>query len=198
MHAPNFLPFDIAVALGIIISSVTEGVFKGHVITFNDVPTFVKIKDGSLHERFSQIKNIPWGGSTNLQSTFDMILEKAKLAKLKQSDMPKRLFIISDMQFNDIEGNNSYYSSSRKSTNLEEIDLKYKDYDYKRADIVFWNVNGSSDDFHVTTKDDGTCLVSCASPAILRSILKAKEFNSYSILREELDSERYKKVRELL
>lgn len=197
MHSPNYLPFDIAVALGIMISSVTEGVFKGHVITFNDIPQFVKINDGNLFERFNQVKSIPWGGSTNLQATFDMILDKAKLAKLKQSDMPKRLFIISDMQFNDIEGYGSYYSK-RESTNLEEIDRKYKESGYKRPDIVFWNVNGSSEDFPATTKDDGTCLVSGASPAILKSILKAKEFNSYSILREELDSERYKQVRDLL
>ena len=101
------------------------------------------------------------------------------------------------MQFNDIEGCGSYYSK-RESTNLEEIDIKYKESYYRRPDIVFWNVNGSSEDFPATTKDDGTCLVSGASPAILKSILKAKEFNSYSILREELDSERYKQVRDLL
>jgi len=193
MNDPKFLPLDIAVALGIIISSVTEGEFKGHVITFNDVPKFVKITGNTLFDRFKQVKNIPWGGSTNLQATFDMILEKAELAKLKQSDMPKRLFIISDMQFNDIEG-----SYSKRSTNLEEIDKKYKKSGFKRPDIVFWNVNGVSTDFPATTKDDGTCLVSGASPAIIKSILKVKEFNSYSILREELDSERYKQVRELL
>ena len=190
METPDYLPLDISVAMGIIISSVVEGEFKGNVITFNSNPEFVKIEEGSIYSRFKQIKNIPWGGSTDIQATFNMILEKGKLAGLTNEQMPTRIIIVSDMQFNDNERKNN--------TNFQLIEEKYKAYMYTRPNIVFWNVNGSSDDFPVSIDDNGTCLVSGASPAILKGILKSKELSSVSVLREILDDKRYIGIKECL
>ena len=98
---------------------------------------------------------------------------------------------MSDMQFDAVNG----YGSS---TNFEEIDKKYEESPYTRPQIVFWNVNGSSTDFPVTVDDNGTCLISGSSPTILKAILKSKDFNSLSIMRESLDDERYQEVRQSL
>ena len=192
MESPNFLPLDIAVSMGLLISNTVKGPFHNNVITFNSEPEFVEIKDGKLESRFRQIRNIPWGGSTDIQKTFDMILEKGKEAGLKNEDMPKKLFIISDMQFNQVEG----YGVEK--TNFDEIEKKYKLSKYTRPEIVFWNVNGLPTDFPVTTDKNGTCLISGASPSILKSIIKTKELNSYSILRETLDDKRYQQIRDIL
>ena len=94
------------------------------------------------------------------------------------------------MQFNDNERKNN--------TNFQLIEEKYKAYMYTRPNIVFWNVNGSSDDFPVSIDDNGTCLVSGASPAILKGILKSKELSSVSVLREILDDKRYIGIKECL
>lgn len=59
-------------------------------------------------------------------------------------------------------------------------------------------MNGSTSDFPITVDDNGTCLISGFSPSIMKSVLETKEFNSYSIMRTTLDSERYKKVKEIL
>lgn len=190
MESPNYLPLDIAVAMGLIISKFVKGPFQHNVITFNTTPQFVKICNGTLYERFTQIRNIPWGGSTNLQSTFELILNRAKQYNLKDEDLPKRLFIISDMQFNSID-----YG---QLTNFQAIDKMYKDSGYTRPQIVFWNVNGQSTDFPVSADDNGTCLVSGASPVILDAIIRTKNFNSYDVLRTALDSERYKQIKTLL
>jgi hypothetical protein len=189
MESPNFLPLDIAVSMGLLISNAVKGPFHNNVITFNSDPKFVEIEDGDLESRFRQVRNIPWGGSTDIQKTFDMILEKGKEAELKNEDMPKKLFIISDMQFDQAGGGN---------TNFDEIDEKYKLSNYTRPEIVFWNVNGLSTDFPVTTDKNGTCLISGASPSILKSITKTKELNSYSVLRETLDDKRYQQIRDNL
>jgi len=188
MESPNYLPLDISVAMGILISKFVKGPFQHNVITFNTTPQFIKIKDGTFFERFQQIRNIPWGGSTDLQSTFLLILNKAKEYKLKDEDLPKRLFIISDMQFNTINGYNSF-------TNFQAIDNMYRESGYTRPKIVFWNVNGQSTDFPVSVNDDGTCLVSGASPVILESIIRSKNFNSYDVLRCALDSNRYMQIK---
>jgi len=197
MESPNYLPLDMACALGLIISNCIEGEFHNHVITFNNIPEFVLINDGNIKERYTQLRNIPWGGSTDIQKTFDLILEKAQAANLSPEDMPEKIYIISDMQFNTIEGR--YDSFARKgNTNFQEIEEKYKQTCYKRPDIVFWNVNGSTDDFPVTVNDDGTILISGPSPSIIKSIVLSESFDTISIMRTTLDGERYKIIKDLL
>lgn len=190
MHTPNFLPLDVAVSLGLIISEVVEGPFHGQAITFNSVPQFCVIPDGNLQTRYERMSKMPWGGSTNIEGTFKLILNRATECKLAQEDMPKRLIIISDMQFNAIEG---IYR-----TNMEQIDKLYDQYNYKRPQIVFWNVNGSSNDFPVTVNHDNTVMLSGFSPSILKSLLQGTDFNPLSILRTTLDDKRYDAVREAL
>lgn len=188
MACQNYLPLDIATSLGILISTITEGEFHNNVITFHEKPTFQVLRDGNIYDMYNQICRIPWGGSTNLQAVFDMILEKGKNADLTDEDMPKRLFIISDMQFNDIDGKTDL-------TNFEYIDKKYKLHGYTRPQIVFWNVNGENKDFPVSVRDDGTCLVSGASPSTLKAIFSSTSFNPYDIMRTTINDERYQQIR---
>jgi hypothetical protein len=196
----NNLPADIAFAMGILISSIVEGDFHNNVISFHDEPTFFELKDGNIYEKYAQIKNSPVGYSTNLQKTFDLILRKAKECKLKQEDMPDKVFIISDMQYNSIETSVEYGCGygRKNNTNFEEIEEKYLNSGYKRPKIYFWNVNGNIDDFPVSVDDNGTCMISGASPSILKSVFKSGEVSPVQILREVLDDDRYQDIRRCL
>ena len=188
MDSPNFLPIDVAIALGLLISNCTSGIFKNNVITFNTTPEFVEIKSGSIFNRWNQIKNIKWGGSTNIQATFKMILNKAKQHNLKPEDMPKRLWIISDMQFNQIDNSNSI-------TNFESIDILYNASNYTRPHIIFWNVNGSTTDFPVTSGENGTALISGFSPSIMKAILESGDISPYKVMQQTLNDDRLLPVR---
>jgi hypothetical protein len=189
---PNFTPHDVATALGLLISNTVQGMFHNHVITFHTYPAFKVLEKGTLYQRFQQIRSIPWGGSTNIQATFELILNKAKNAKLSQEDMPKRIIIISDMQFNIAEG----YSNNK--TNFERIDEKYQESGYTRPILVFWNVNGNTNDFPVTVDKNNTVMVSGYSTSIIKAILNEKSFTSYNIMRAALDDERYAPVKQQL
>ena len=171
MTSNNNLPLDIATGMGLLVSNVVEGEFHGNVITFHSNPKFVQLTHPDIFTRYQKMLGMEWGGSTNIQATFDMILEKGRKANLKPEDMPETIFIISDMQFNSC-------TTGVSKTNFQVIEEKYRKYDYKRPRIVFWNVNGSSTDFPVTVDDNDTCLVSGASPSILKSIINCKEFSS--------------------
>ena len=74
----------------------------------------------------------------------------------------------------------------------------YAEHEYIRPNIIFWNVNGKSTDFPVSVDDYGTCMISGASPSILKSVLKVSQLSSVNILREVLDSERYLPIRQKL
>ena len=184
----SFCPMDVAIGLSLLGANTVEGQFHNHIITFSEKPTFHLVSDESLLIRYRKLKQANWGGSTNLQATFDLILQKATMHGLSQNDMPKRIFIISDMQFDVAD-------RSSNSTNFQEIDRKYISYGYKRPDIIFWNVCGSSNDFPVSVTDNGTALVSGFSPSIMSAFLNGKDFSPYSTLRNVLDSPRLEPVR---
>lgn len=128
-------------------------------------------------------------GNTNFQAIFDLILSQAKRHKLNEIDMPKRIFVFSDMQFDMADCN---------TTNFKAIEQKYTDSGYIKPQIIFWNLNGSTSDYPVSINDNNTAMVSGFSPSILKAILYSKEFSPYTIMRETIDNDRYKQIRQAL
>lgn len=182
----NFKPIDVALALGVIIAKSIQGVFNNHIITFSENPTFSFIpKDYNLYDKLHFLKNMDWGMNTNLVETFDMILRKARNYNLPSEDMPEKIFIISDMQFD----------SCGNMTNFQCIDEKYKSYGYIRPKIVFWNVNGSTNDFPVSVDDNDTALVSGFSTSVIKSIFSTAEFSPYNVMKETINDSRYDPIR---
>jgi hypothetical protein len=190
MNNPNCLPLDVAVAMGMIISDITEGPFHGNLLTFNTNPAFAVIPDGCMYERFDAVRNMSWGGSTNIERLFKCVLDTAISNNVSVERMPKRIFIISDMQFN-----TAIDHCGRSVTNMEKIESLYSESGYKRPQIVFWNVNGKTDDFPCTTDSNGTVMISGFSPSILKSVMNCKKFSSVEIMRFTLDDDRYGPVR---
>ena len=190
MHSNDYLPYDVAVSIGLLISKCNTK-FNG-VITFSSNPEIVVIDEIDIYKRWRKISNINWGGSTNLQKTFKLILNTSKMFNVKPEDMPKRLWIISDMQFNMVEGYNETL------TNFQAIDKMYKESGYIRPNIIFWNVNGSINDFPFTKDDNGTVMISGFSPSIMSSVLKGETISPFNILRNTLDSDRLADIKKLL
>jgi hypothetical protein len=188
MSSNSFEPIHVSVALGLIISECAQGPLQNHIITFHENPTFYKIEGNSLKKRIDHLCNAPWGGNTNFQSIFDLILDKAKNFELKQEDMPQTLYILSDMQFD------AAISDNCNKTNYQAVLDKYKEAGYQPPKIIFWNLSGKSNDFPCTTNDFGTVMISGFSTAILKSILSLGMFNPYQAMRETIDAERYKSV----
>lgn len=190
MTCNNSIPLHVSIGLGLIISEVVNGPFHGQVITFHETPSFCVLPKADLATRCRTIQQMPWGGCTNLEGTFRLILNRAKECNLRQEDMPKKLFIISDMQFNS--------ATNRSQTNMERINEMYKQSGYTRPQIIFWNVNGMSTDFPVTKDENNTAMISGFSPAILKAILKGEEYSPEVVMRNALDDERYVPVRKSL
>lgn len=191
MELNNSLPLDIATSLGLLVSEIVEGEFHNHVLTFSERPSFFVLNDDTLQNRYYSLRSANWGMSTNIHAAFDLILNKAVAAGLNQEHMPEKLLIISDMQFDQAKGHNTI-------TNYNSIKNTYTKAGYKLPQIVFWNVNGSSTDFPVTVADDGTCMISGASPSILKQIMESHEFSSEGILMDVVRSDRYQPIRNIL
>ena len=78
--------------------------------------------------------------------------------------MPKMLFIVSDMEFNQATCNNTM-------TNFEVIRNRYAESKYEMPTLVFWNVNSRRNQTPVTINDRGVILISGCSPVIFKYAL---------------------------
>lgn len=169
-------PMEVAIALGILVAECTKGPFHGKVITFHDNPSWHHLTGSNLLEQVNCMKNAPWGGSTNLRATFDMILKEAVDAELTQDEMVKTLFLFTDMQFNSCD------HGSWEST-FEYAKRNFESVGYKLPRIVCWNLRTStSKSIPVTKNENGYAMLSGFSAELLKCILTAQEFTPYSMM----------------
>jgi hypothetical protein len=184
------LPMDVSVSLGIYISERNKGIFKDAFLTFHESPQMQYLQ-GSLAQRMRQLSHADWGGTTNLQASFDLILNSAMREKISQEEMPTKLLIISDMEFDEACGSYRYGSP----TNLDVIRHKYQAAGYVMPEIIFWNVNGRLGNSPAQVHDQGTGLVSGFSPSILKSILKGKVYGPEQLMMDTVMTDRYARVK---
>ena len=177
------LPMSVSVGLGVYISERNEGLFKDAFITFSGTPEMVFLK-GDLFQRMNSLHTASWGYNTNIQATFNLILHRATEAGLTDEDMPTKILIISDMEFD----------SCGKNTNLEVIRAKYAAAGYTMPQLVFWNVNGRIGNSPATFDDQGVALVSGFSPTILKNILSGVITTPEQFVLDVLNSERYDSI----
>lgn len=173
---------DVAVSLGLYISERNEGIFKDQFVTFSTTPEMVKTS-GSLQERLMQMQRAAWCVSTDIEAVFELLLSAAKTHGVAQDQMPTKILILSDMQFNFCAhgGNDlSLYESAR---------LKYEEAGYKLPQLVFWNINHGGN-APVTCNQAGVALVSGFSPSILKSVLQA-DLDPVSIMLKTVMKDRY-------
>ena len=177
---------DVAISLGLYVSERVQGPFNNHFMTFSSKPRIEKVKGETLKEKVKNMFRADWGMNTDLEKAFNLILNTAISANAAQEDMPKRLIIISDMQFD------SAMRSSR-STLFRGIEEKFKLNGYEIPTVVFWNVNSKKTAFQISEDHKNVLLCSGCSPSILKGVLKYT--NPMELVLETLNAERYSLVR---
>jgi hypothetical protein len=122
--------------------------------------------------------------STDLEAVFKLILNSATNSVLPAEEMPERIIILSDMQFNSCVKFND--------TAFKMIQRMYNNAGYKMPQIVFWNIN-SYDNTPVQFDQRGTALVSGFSPATALGLLGAdvSDFTPRAIMLKTIMKDRY-------
>jgi len=185
---------DVAISLGLYISERNEGPFKDAFITFSNNPQ-LQVVNGSLEDRYHQMARADWGMSTNLEATFKLILDQATKHKLSQDEMPNKILILSDMEFN-IATQLGYRHDSQKwnPTAQQTIENTYTVAGYKMPQIVYWNIQSRNGGVPVAFDTQGTALVSGFSPAIMTSLLGGDIESPQQIMDKTILSERYAQI----
>lgn len=149
-------PALISQAMGLYCAERCKGLFHNHLITFESTPHLVEIHGATLRDKLKYIGSLPWGGSTNLEGVFDLILNTAVKYHAKQEEMPQVLYIFSDMEFN-------WAVRDPGRTVYENARARFEAHGYSMPAVVFHNVNSWQMQTPVTAHTRGTALSSGAS-----------------------------------
>lgn len=167
----DIAPIDVAIALSLYTAERAKGPFQGHFISFSSRPQLIATEGIDFCDKVARIYRQNLCENTNIEATFDLVLNTAIRGNLTQEDLPETLIVISDMQFDHARSYNSRWDRSV----MENIEAKWSRNGYKMPKLVFWNVNAASGGGNIPMKDkDGVTLVSGASPSIFTSIMTGK------------------------
>ncbi len=124
----------LADSLGLFYAEHAKGAFHNKFITFSEKPKMIKIRGNALWEKLANIHNASWGGTTNLEAVYSMLLRMAVRADAGQDEMPSAVVIYSDMEFNRSVTNpyGNLYDDFREA---------FEQAGYKVPAVVFHNVN---------------------------------------------------------
>ena len=184
-------PINVAISLGMYCAERAKGPYAGHYVSFSRDPKLVKVQGADFCDKVKRIYDTNLCENTNIEATFDMLLNVAMRNGCTQEDLPKNIIVISDMEFDQARGYYRWDKKSETSTLMENIEKKWNAYGYQMPKLIFWNVDARSDNFAMEVKD-GISFVSGCSPVIFKQVMTGK--TAYDLMYEVLNSKRYKVI----
>jgi len=196
-------PMTISIASAIFISSFLKEPFTDRFISFDTNPTWNIInKMDSLVDKINMIIKTSWRGSTDLEKSYNLILDKAILNKLEPKDIPKWFLIITDMPFSKATRNEQWSNIYEHiEQRFIQIGLNTIGKPYTPPEMIYWNVRGDNSRLPTYSKDTNLLLINGFNVSIFKEILNRQ--NLYNItpwmnIKCLLDNERYEPIVEII
>lgn len=182
-------PASVALSLGLYFAQHSKGKFRNHFIEFSSEPKLIEIKGETFADRLRYVSSFCEVANTNLEAVFRLILDTAVAHNLDQCELPDRLVIISDMEF-DCCVNNA------EATNYDNAKAMFESHRYKLPEVVFWNVASRNRQVPVTVNEQGVILVSGCTPGLFAKVADntLTALTPYEFMLEVLGSERYGRI----
>ena len=191
-------PIEVAISLGMYCAEKANGPFAGHYVSFSSRPQLIRVEGVDFCDKVSRIWKTNLCENTNIEATFDMLLNTAIRNRCSQDDLPQNIIIISDMEFDNARGANRYNwstgryeSGSSAETLMEGIARKWADAGYQMPHLIFWNVDARQNNIPMLGNGP-ISYVSGFSPSIFQTIMTGK--TGYDLMMEKLNSERYAEI----
>ena len=157
--------------------------FKNRFITFSNRPQMVDISMcETLRDKLRRLHRFDDYSNTDIEATFDLILDTAVKNHLRQEELPSACLVISDMQFDQAtkhEDNTTVIESCRK---------KFEALGYTMPRLIFWNVSVyAHNTIPVQMHPSGVILVCGFSKSIVDMVV-SRELYPETALKAELDA----------
>lgn len=183
------IPAAVALSLGIYFAEHNTGVFRNHFIEFSSKPQLIEIKGETFADKLQYICSFNEVADTNLEAVFDLVLNAAINNNVPQSELPEKLIIVSDMEFNECIDN-------ADETNFNNAKRKFEAAGYKLPEVIFWNVASRNRQQPVKKNEQGVALVSGCTPVLYSQVTDGSlsAMTPFEFMLEVLGSERYEKI----
>lgn len=189
-------PIEVAISLGMYCAEKANGPFAGHYVSFSSRPQLIKVEGVDFCDKVKRIWATNLCENTNIEATFDMLLNTAIRNKCSQDDLPQNIIVISDMEFDQARGIHRYDWATRSyitdgastETLMEGIARKWAAAGYQVPKLIFWNVDARQNNIPMTVKD-GISYVSGFSPSLFQQIMSGK--TAFDLMYEVLNQDRY-------
>lgn len=183
---------NIADSLAIYCAEQNTGAWHNRLVTFSANPQTVEFSDNmNLLDKLTELRGLQDMSNTDIEKTFDLLLNVAIENELTQEELPNVL-IISDMEF-DSATTSDMYSAYPKKADAKLFNIiadKFMKHGYKLPKLIFWNVASRSNTIPLRENDSGVILVSGFSKSILNMVIQDKN-DPWEALKSTLDSHRY-------
>ena len=182
-------PINVSRSLGVYFAERCQGEFHNILMEFSHRPKLIDLNGcETLRDKIIEMSKYDDCSNTDIEAVFMLILQTAVNSNMKQSDLPDRILIISDMEF-DMATNQTRYSFGMKAL-FDELADRFAKHGYKLPKLVFWNINSRTNTVPLAENEMGVTLVSGYSPNIMNMVL-SNQTDPWLALKEALDSERY-------
>ena len=157
--------------------------FKNRFITFSNRPQMVDISMcETLRDKLRRLHRFDDYSNTDIEATFDLILDTAVKNHLRQEELPSACLIISDMQFDQATKHED------NTTVIESCRQKFEALGYTMPRLIFWNVSVyAHNTIPVQVHPSGVILVSGFSKSIVDMVV-SRELDPETALKAELDA----------
>ena len=185
-------PMEAAVSLGAYIAEKAHGPFANHFLTFSGRPELVKFEGTDIVDKFLRARKADWEMNTDIKAAFNMLLKVAKKESTKPEDMPQRLYIFSDMEFDRACSQGWERTTQNEMTTLlEDIAKEWAAAGYELPSVVFWNLDARQN--NIPMLSGRFSYVSGLSPVMIEQILSGKD--GYDLMLAKLMSKRYENIK---
>ena len=185
-HGGAAAPINVAISLGMYCAERAKGPFAGHYVSFASRPQLIEVNGVDFVDKVRRIYRTNLCDNTNIEATFDMLLNTAIQNHCSQSDLPENIIVISDMEFDQARG---YGRQSNAKTLMENIREKWARAGYRMPHLIYWNVEARQNNIPEDIGVGNISYVSGMSPSIFEQIMSGK--TGYELMKEKLDSPRY-------
>jgi hypothetical protein len=187
-------PINVSRSLGVYFAERCQGEFHNILMEFSSRPKLIDLNScETLRDKVIEMSKYDDCTNTDIEAVFMLILQTAINANMKQSDLPDRILIVSDMEF---DMATSQTRCGMKAL-FDELADRFEKHGYKLPRLIFWNVNSRTNAIPLTENEMGVILVSGYSPNIM-SMIMSDQTDPWLALKEKLDEERYSCISDTL
>lgn len=175
-------PMSVSVSLALYYAEHNKGIFHNKFMTFSERPQLVDVVGDTLAAKLRMIENAHWDMNTNLEAVFATVLLAAVNSGQGQDGMPKALYIISDMEFDQAVRNpsESIFDNAKAAFKVHALELPH---------VVFWNVNARQEQAPATKFDNNVTLISGLSQSTFQYAVEGK--TPEELMLDVVNGERY-------